>query len=78
MLLLYEAASVYIDVPLFELSSLADRSSDVPMWDIPCAAVRGSETPLPWMESKLSVSEQLCTAQRVGTSSALGFISALY
>lgn len=79
VLLLYKAASLCFDTPLFELLSLAGRVSDIPdVWGIP-GVVRGSqEAPLPCVKSMLSVYGWLCKAQRGRASSALGFISALY
>lgn len=78
VLLLYKAASLCFDTPLFELSSLAGRVSDSPAVGHSVCGERSCETPSPCVESKLSVSGWLCEAQHDRTSSGPGFISALY
>lgn len=56
VLLLYKAASLCFDTPLFELSSLAGRVSDSPAVGHSVCGERSCETPSPCVESKLSVS----------------------
>lgn len=78
VLLLNKAASLCFDTPVFELLSLASRVSDIPAVGHSECGQRSREAPLPCEKSKLSVYGWLCKAQRRRTSSALGFISALY
>lgn len=76
--LLYKAASLCFDPPLFELSSLAGRVSDIPDT---VHSVRGEGFPRgsgALRESKLSVYGWLCKAQHGRASSGPGFTSALY
>lgn len=78
VLLLYKAASLCFDTPLFELSSLAGRVSDIPDTGHSVCGERSPRGSSALREKRAISVRVIVQSSARRTASGLGFTSALY